>query len=175
MLIYNTSIPDVKLVVPKAFEDERGHFFESFNNKYLVNTFVQDNQSRSFKNVLRGLHYQVNMPQSKLVRVVYGEILDIAVDIRKSSPTYGKWVAEKLSAGNRKQLWIPHGFAHGFITLSEFADVHYKTDQYWYKEHERSIRWNDPDLCIDWNNLHPPILSEKDANACWLKDAEVFE
>lgn len=175
MLICDSIIPDVKIITPKVFKDERGAFFESYNNKYLNYTFVQDNQSRSYRNVLRGLHYQVNFPQGKLVRVVYGEILDVAVDIRRSSPTFGKWVAEKLSADNFKQLWVPHGFAHGFIVLSDFADVHYKTDQYWYKEHERSIRWNDPELGIDWTNQYPPILSEKDASACWLKDAEVFE
>lgn len=175
MIIYNSLIPDIKVVTPKVFEDERGFFFESFNDKYFNNSFVQDNHSRSSKNVLRGLHYQVNLPQGKLVRVVSGEILDVAVDLRKSSPTFGKWVAEKLSATNFKQLWIPPGFAHGFIVLSESADVLYKTDQYWYKEHDRSIRWNDPDLCIDWENSQPPILSEKDATACWFKDAEIFE
>jgi dTDP-4-dehydrorhamnose 3,5-epimerase len=175
MVICNSKLPDVKIVTPKVFSDERGFFFESFNNKFLVNSFVQDNHSHSLKNVLRGLHYQVNKPQGKLVRVVSGEIIDVAVDIRKSSPTFGKWVAEKLSATNYKQLWIPPGFAHGFFVLSDTADVLYKTDEYWYKEYDRSIRWNDPDLCIDWGNWEPPILSEKDSTACWFKDAELFD
>lgn len=177
MVISNvdTKLPGVTLLVPTVFKDERGFFFESFNQKHFVNEFVQDNHSCSEQNVLRGLHYQVVKPQGKLVRAVVGAILDVAVDIRKSSPTFGKHVAVVLSDHNFKQLWIPPGFAHGFVTLTRQAEVLYKTTEYWYKEHDRSIRWNDPDLNIDWRVLDPPTISEKDAAAPFLKDAEIFD
>ena len=174
MNITDTLLPEVKVLIPKVFEDERGFFLESFNQQNFVHTFVQDNHSRSSQYVLRGLHYQVEKPQGKLVRAVKGSILDVAVDIRKSSPTFGKWVAEILSAENFKQLWVPPGFAHGFVVLTKRAEVLYKTTEYWYKEHDRSIRWNDPDLDIDWRVMELPVLSEKDASAPFLKDAEIF-
>ena len=168
MKITPTSIPDVLLVEPKVFGDDRGFFFESFNQKLwteltgLTARFVQDNHSRSARNVLRGLHYQLVRPQGKLVRVVYGEVFDIAVDIRKGSPTFGKWVGENLSAENKRQLWVPEGFAHGFLVLSDFAEFLYKTTDYWYPEHERSIAWNDPDLAIEWPLDGEPVLAAKE-------------
>lgn len=175
MKVTDTILSEVKIYTPNAYEDERGFFFESFNQKHLDYQFVQDNQSCSSQGVLRGLHYQLNKPQGKLVRVVKGTVLDVAVDIRKSSPTFGKWVAEILSEDNRKQLWIPPGFAHGFITLTHKSTFLYKTTDYWYREDERSIRWNDPQLNIDWYAMEYPILSQKDAEAPLLKDAELFE
>jgi len=169
MNVTDTKIPDVKVIEPTVFEDERGFFFESFNHKKFEEaigrkvTFVQDNHSKSSKSVLRGLHYQLPPhAQGKLVRVVQGEVFDVAVDIRKSSPTFGQWVAEVLSAGNKKQLWIPEGFAHGFLTLSDTAEFLYKTTDYYAKECERSIRWNDQTLRIEWPPMKVPILSEKD-------------
>jgi dTDP-4-dehydrorhamnose 3,5-epimerase len=174
MLIEPTKIPDVLLVTPKVFQDSRGYFLESYNNKHLPFNFVQDNQSYSKKNTIRGLHYQVVKPQGKLVRAVKGCILDVAVDIRKDSPTFGKYVAVELSSDNFKQLYIPEGFAHGFSVLSEEAEVLYKTTDYWYKEHDRSINYNDPELNIDWKIEGVPMLSDKDRDAAFLKDAEYF-
>ena len=174
------SIPDVIVIEPKVFGDDRGFFFESFNHAKFeaaigrqVN-FVQDNHSRSMQGVLRGLHYQIQQPQGKLVRVVAGSVFDVAVDLRRSSPTFGKWVGEVLSADNKKQLWIPEGFAHGFVVLSESAEFLYKTTDYWAPEFERSVLWNDTDLNISWPIMTPPLLSGKDANGATLKAAEVF-
>ena len=175
------SIPDVILFEPKVFGDDRGFFFESFNNRVfeqatgLKRSFVQDNHSRSAKNVLRGLHYQIQHPQGKLVRVTEGEVFDVAVDIRKSSPTYGKWVGEMLSSENKKMMWVPEGFAHGFVVISDVAEFLYKTTDYWYLEHERSIVWNDPGIGIQWPIAGAPILAAKDAAAKLLHDAEYFE
>ena len=173
-----TKIPDVWVIEPRVFGDERGFFFEIFNeqafNAATGNTlpFVQDNHSKSARGVLRGLHYQLPpKAQGKLVRVVQGEVFDVAVDIRKDSPTYGQWVAEILSADNKKQLWIPPGFAHGFLTLSDTAEFLYKTTDYWSPEHERAIIWNDPTLNIDWPlNGMQPTLAAKDASAPVLAD-----
>ncbi|WP_303290721.1 dTDP-4-dehydrorhamnose 3,5-epimerase [Marinobacter sp. SS5-14b] len=182
MKVTKLEIPDVILFEPRVFGDERGFFFESFNQRqfeeavgYEVN-FVQDNHSKSAMGVLRGLHYQ--MPphaQGKLVRVVQGEVFDVAVDIRKSSPTFGQWVGATLSAENKQQLWVPPGFAHGFITLSETAEFLYKTTNYYAPESERAIIWNDPDLDIGWPVALEPALSGKDSVAPLFKDAEVFE
>jgi dTDP-4-dehydrorhamnose 3,5-epimerase len=174
------SIPDVMLLEPKVFGDERGFFFESFNHAQFEAAigrpvkFVQDNHSRSVKNVLRGLHYQIQQPQGKLVRVVQGEVFDVAVDIRKSSSTFGQWVGAVLSADNKKQLWVPEGFAHGFVVLSETADFLYKATNYYSPEYERSILWNDFSLGIDWISEGEPRLSVKDAMALKLCDAETF-
>jgi len=157
-----TAIPDVLIIEPKVFGDARGFFFESFNRRQFADLirrnvdFVQDNHSRSARNVLRGLHYQIRNPQGKLVRVVQGEVFDVAVDLRKSSKTFGQWVGEILSAENKRQLWVPEGFAHGFVVMSETAEFLYKTTDYWFPEHERCIRWDDPTLAIDW----PPIISQ---------------
>jgi len=164
-----TAIPDVIVLEPKVFGDERGFFYESYNQKAFQEAtgldvqFVQDNHSKSAKNVLRGLHYQVQQPQGKLVRVVQGEVFDVAVDIRQGSATYGQWVGEILSAANRKQLWIPAGFAHGFLTLSETAEFLYKTTDYYSPAHERCILWNDETLSIRWPLAEVVILSEKDS------------
>lgn len=174
MIIEPTEIPDVLLVTPKVFRDSRGYFLESFNNKHLPFNFVQDNQSFSSKNTIRGLHYQVVKPQGKLVRAIKGRILDVAVDIRKGSSTFGKHIAVELSSDNFKQLYIPEGFAHGFSVLSEEAEVLYKTTDYWYKEYERSLNFNDPELNIDWKIEGLPILSDKDKDAAFLKDVELF-
>ncbi|MBN9377683.1 MAG: dTDP-4-dehydrorhamnose 3,5-epimerase [Chlamydiales bacterium 38-26] len=181
MQIIETTIPDVKIIEPKVFGDERGFFFESFNLKLfrekaqIHDDFVQDNHSRSPQHVLRGLHYQIRQPQGKLVRVVSGEVYDVAVDIRKSSPTFGQWVGVVLSAENKRMLWVPKGFAHGFVVLSQEADFLYKTSDFYDPSSERSILWNDPDLGIEWP-LHgkSPILSAKDQKGSLLKDAEVF-
>lgn len=174
------AIPDVIVIEPKVFGDDRGFFFESFNHAKFeaaigrqVN-FVQDNHSRSMQGVLRGLHYQIQQPQGKLVRVVAGSVFDVAVDLRRNSPTFGKWVGEVLSADNKKQLWIPEGFAHGFVVLSESAEFLYKTTDYWAPEFERSVLWNDTDLNISWPITTTPLLSGKDANGTTLKAAEVF-
>lgn len=174
MIIEPTEILDVLLITPKVFKDSRGYFLESFNNKYLSFSFVQDNQSFSSKNTIRGLHYQVVKPQGKLVRVIKGRILDVAVDIRKGSPTFGKHIAVELSSDNFKQLYIPEGFAHGFSVLSDEAEVLYKTTEYWHKEHDRSINFSDPELNIDWKIEGLPILSDKDRDAVFLKDADLF-
>lgn len=174
------AIPDVLLFEPKVFGNERGFFYESFNQKVFEAAvgrsvhFVQDNHSRSAKGVLRGLHYQIKQTQGKLVRVTHGEVFDVAVDLRKRSPTFGKWVGVHLSDSNRAQLWIPEGFAHGFVVLSENAEFLYKTTDYWAPEHERSLAWNDPALAIDWPLSEPPTLSAKDADAVNLVDAEAF-
>ncbi len=169
------AIPDVMLIEPKVFGDDRGFFFESFNQNQFEAavgkqvTFVQDNHSRSAKNVLRGLHYQIKQPQGKLVRVTAGEVFDVAVDIRKSSPTFGKWVGEILSADNKKQLWVPEGFAHGFVVLSDTAEFLYKTTNYYEPEFERCIAWNDPNLGIDWGIKDEPLISDKDKQGMAFK------
>ena len=174
------AIPDVMLLEPKVFGDDRGFFFESFNQARFESaisrsvTFVQDNHSRSVKNVLRGLHYQIQQPQGKLVRVVSGEIFDVAVDIRKSSPTFGQWVGEILSAENKRQLWVPEGFAHGFVVLSDTAECLYKTTDYYVPEHERCIAWNDPAIGIRWPVVGTPVLSAKDRQGTSLAEAEHF-
>lgn len=180
MKVIQTAIPDLLIIEPKVFGDDRGFFFESFNRRAFAELigrdvdFVQDNHSRSAQNVLRGLHYQIQHPQGKLVRAVQGSVLDVAVDIRRSSPTFGKHVAVELSAENKRMMWIPEGFAHGFVVLSEFAEFLYKTTDYWYPEHERSIRWDDPMLGIDWSIGTSPLLSGKDAQAKSLSESEVF-
>ena len=175
------AIPDVVLIEPDVFGDERGFFMESFNQARFEAAigkpvqFVQDNHSRSVKNVLRGLHYQIQQPQGKLVRVVQGEVFDVAVDLRKSSPTFGKWVGELLSAENKRQLWVPEGFAHGFLVLSEYAEFLYKTTDYYAPAHERCIRWDDPKLAIDWplQGLTPQ-LSGKDQAGASFHEADLF-
>jgi len=179
MNVIRTAIPEVLLFEPKVFGDERGFFFESWNARAFTLAgvraeFVQDNQSRSGRNVLRGLHYQVRQPQGKLVRVVAGEVFDVAVDLRRSSPTFGRWTSALLSAQNKHVVWIPPHFAHGFLVLSEVADCLYKTTDYYAPEHERSIVWNDADLRIEWPLASAPILSAKDAAGKQLRDAEVF-
>lgn len=180
MKVIQTAIPEVLIIEPKVFGDDRGFFFESFNRKKFAELtgcnadFVQDNHSRSAKNVLRGLHYQIQHPQGKLVRVTRGEVFDVAVDIRKNSPTFGKWVGEILSEDNKRQMWIPEGFAHGFVVTSETAEFLYKTTDYWYPEHERCICWDDPDLSITWPIETRPSLSGKDVLGKLLADAEVF-
>ncbi len=181
MQVRRTAIPDVVVVEPKVFGDARGFFFESFNRRKLEAAlgraleFVQDNHSLSARGVLRGLHYQLPNPQGKLVRVVRGEVFDVAVDLRRGSPSFGRWAGEVLSAGNKRQLFIPEGFAHGFLVLSEEAEFLYKTTDYWYQEHERCIRWDDPDLAIAWPLSVAPTISPKDAAARPLRDAVVFE
>ncbi len=180
MNIIPTKISDVLIIEPKVFGDERGFFYESYNEKIFAEKigvktqFVQDNHSRSAQNVLRGLHYQIKQSQGKLVRVVLGEVFDVAVDIRKSSPTFGQWVGCILSETNKRQFWVPPGFAHGFLVLSETADFLYKTTDYYAPEYERSILWNDPDIGINWPIANTPILSTKDKAAQPLKTAEVF-
>lgn len=180
MKVISTKIPDVLIIEPQVYGDDRGFFLESFNaQKFAVETgvtldFVQDNHSRSSKNVLRGLHYQIQQAQGKLVRVVIGEVLDVAVDLRKSSPTFGQWVSCILSAENKKQFWVPPGFAHGFVVLSDSADFLYKTTDYYAPQYERSLLWNDSELGIDWQITEEPILSEKDRTAPPLKAAETF-
>lgn len=175
-----TAIPGVFIIEPKVFGDERGFFFESFNAKAfeaatgVKREFVQDNHSRSARGVLRGLHYQLQQAQGKLVRVTAGEVFDVAVDLRRSSPTFGQWVGEILSAENKRQLWVPEGFAHGFVVLSDYAEFLYKTTDYYAPEHERSIRWDDPDLAINWPFTEAPQLSAKDQAAVSFKDADVF-
>jgi dTDP-4-dehydrorhamnose 3,5-epimerase len=175
-----TAIKDLLIIEPKVFGDDRGFFFESFNKRQFSELigrdveFVQDNHSRSVKNVLRGLHYQIQQPQGKLVRAVQGTVLDVAVDIRKSSPTFGQHVTVELSAENKRMLWIPEGFAHGFVVLSDSAEFLYKTTNYWFPEHERSILWNDPALAINWNLNVEPALSGKDAQGKLFTDAEHF-
>lgn len=181
MNIVKTGIPDVLILEPRVFGDERGFFYESFNQKVwqevtgLETTFVQDNHSRSMRNVLRGLHYQIKQPQGKLVRVVAGEVFDVAVDIRIGSPTFGRWVGVELSAENKHILWIPEGFAHGFLALSEFAEFLYKTTDYWAPQYERTIIWNDPDLAIAWPLQNQPILSDKDSIGLTFKEAVLIE
>ena len=174
------AIPEIVLLEPNVFGDERGFFFESFNQAKFEEiicqqvNFVQDNHSRSAKNVLRGLHYQIQQPQGKLVRVVQGEVFDVAVDIRKSSPTFGQWVGEILSAENKRQLWVPEGFAHGFVTLSATAEFLYKTTNYYAPAFERCIKWDDAELAIDWQVIGAPMVSGKDALGQALSNAEIF-
>ena len=180
MIVTPLAIADVVLIEPKVFGDDRGFFFESFNQDKFESAmgqqlrFVQDNHSRSAKNVLRGLHYQIQRPQGKLVRVVQGAIFDVAVDIRASSPTFGRHVAIELSAANKKILWVPPGFAHGFLTISDTAEVLYKTTDYWAPEFERSIAWNDPALGVAWPLEGMPLLSSKDQQALLLSKSEIF-
>src|SRR5690625_4747394 len=169
MKIIPTAIPDVLLIEPRVFEDERGFFMETWQRQKFAETgidyeFVQDNHSRSTKGTLRGLHYQIHQPQGKLVRVTVGEVFDVAVDLRRSSPTFGKWVGEYLSADNKRMLWVPPGFAHGFYVLSSIAEFQYKCTDYYAPEYERTIQWNDPVVGIEWPLLEnmPPILSDKD-------------
>lgn len=174
------AIPEVVLIEPKVFGDDRGFFFESFNHQQFEEAigrpvkFVQDNHSRSSKGVLRGLHYQLQNPQGKLVRVVNGEVFDVAVDMRRSSPTFGKWVGALLSAENKHQLWVPEGFAHGFVVLSESADFLYKTTDYYTPEHERCVIWNDPRVGVEWPVSEPPRLSMKDLNGLCFDQSEYF-
>ena len=175
------AIPDVVLFEPKVFGDDRGLFFESFNQAQFEAaigrqvTFVQDNHSRSVKQVLRGLHYQIKQPQGKLVRVVAGAVFDVAVDIRRSSPTFGRWVGEVLSAENKRQLWVPEGFAHGFVVLSDVAEFLYKTTDYYAPQHERCLIWNDPAIGIQWPFDGAPVLSGKDRQGVTLDRAECFD
>ncbi|CAH2793360.1 MAG: dTDP-4-dehydrorhamnose 3,5-epimerase (EC [uncultured Caballeronia sp.] len=175
-----TALPEVKIIEPKVFGDARGFFYESFNARDFSEhvesgvEFVQDNHSRSAKGVLRGLHYQIEHAQGKLVRVVEGEVFDVAVDIRKSSPNFGKWVGVNLSDENHRQLWVPPGFAHGFVVLSESAQFLYKTTDYWYQAHERSIVWNDPEIGIEWPVDFEPVLAAKDSAGKRLAEADVF-
>ncbi|MBI6633634.1 dTDP-4-dehydrorhamnose 3,5-epimerase [Pseudomonas paralactis] len=180
MNVIATELPDVLIIEPKVFGDERGFFYESFNAREFEKAsglqlqFVQDNHSRSQKGVLRGLHYQVEHAQGKLVRVTAGEVLDVAVDIRRSSPHFGKWTSVRLSAQNNRQLWIPPGFAHGFVVLSDSAEFLYKTTDYYTPSAERCIRWDDPELNIDWQLTATPTLSAKDQNGKTLKEADLF-
>lgn len=180
MNVVQTALPEVLILEPKVFGDDRGFFYESFNARAfeeatgLKRQFVQDNHSRSAKNVLRGLHYQIQQPQGKLVRVVAGEVFDVAVDIRRNSPNFGKWVGVTLSAENRRQLWVPEGFAHGFVVTSDHAEFLYKTTDYYAPAFERCILWNDPALQIEWPCDGEPILAAKDAQARCLFDAESF-
>ena len=179
MNVVATSIPDVRIVEPRVFSDARGWFFESWNARAfeaagIEATFVQDNQSRSHRGVLRGLHYQVMRPQGKLVRVAAGEVFDAVVDLRASSPTFGRSVGVRLSADDRRMLWVPPGFAHGFLVLSEYADFLYKTTDYWFPEHERTLLWNDPALLIDWPLVGPPTVAAKDAIGKLLAQADLY-
>jgi dTDP-4-dehydrorhamnose 3,5-epimerase len=179
--IIKTETLDALIIEPKVFGDERGFFIESFNQQVwqeltgLKSSFVQDNHSRSTRGVLRGLHYQIKQPQGKLVRVVQGEVFDVAVDIRRSSSTFGKWTGVVLSAENKRQFWVPEGFAHGFLVLSDSADFLYKTTEYYAPEHERCIRWDDPEIGIEWPWRGEPVLSQKDAAAPLLKSSQIFE
>ncbi len=182
MNVRPTAIPDVVVVEPKVFGDARGFFFESFNRRRLEAAlgrsvdFVQDNHSRSARGVLRGIHYQLPNAQAKLVRVIRGEVWDVAVDLRRGSPTFLRWVGETLSAETKRQMWIPEGFGHGFLVLSEDADFVYKTTEYWYPEHEHCIRWDDPELAIAWPTAGaPPVVSAKDAAGRALRDAVLFD
>ena len=179
--VIDTKLDGVKIIEPKAFGDERGFFMESwneeeFNEKVIPVHFVQVNHSRSKKGVIRGLHFQLPPhAQAKLVRCVLGSIFDVAVDIRKSSPTFGQWVGVELTAENKKQLWIPEGFAHGFVALTDYAEVCYKTNEFWSKESEGAVRWNDPTINVQWPNTIEPCLSEKDAAAPFMSEAKLFE
>lgn len=180
MKVAPTAIPEVLILEPQLFTDDRGFFMESFNARAFAKAvgcdvaFVQDNHSRSRRGVLRGLHYQIVQPQGKLVRAATGRVYDVAVDLRKSSATFGRWAGAELSAENRRQLWIPAGFAHGFIVLSDSADFLYKTTDYYAPQHERTVAWNDPDLAIDWPAEVTPVLSAKDAAGAAFHQAEVF-
>jgi dTDP-4-dehydrorhamnose 3,5-epimerase len=176
-----TLLGDVLVLAPKVFGDERGFFFESFNQRRFDDaigrrvSFVQDNHSRSVRNVLRGLHYQVKQPQGKLLRVIAGEIFDVAVDLRRSSPTFCRWASVVLSADNKRQIWSPEGFAHGFLVLSEYAEVLYKTTDYWAPEHERCLLWNDSRLAISWPLTSDPVLSSKDRQGLALQASQLFD
>lgn len=180
MKITPTTLPDVKILEPQIFKDERGFFFESYNQKTLAEEagihahFVQDNHSRSAKDVLRGLHYQLGHPQSKLVRVVSGKVFDVAVDLRQSSPTFGQWTGIELSADNHRMVWIPKGFAHGFLVLSETAELLYKTTDFYDPSTEHCLRWDDPSTAIEWPIHNAPIISTKDQQGNFLSDAELF-
>ena len=180
MQVTATNLPEVLIIEPKVFGDARGFFLESFNAKVFAETtgvdltFVQDNHSRSQQGVLRGLHYQIQQPQGKLVRVVRGAVFDVAVDVRRSSPRFGQWVGVELTEDNHRQLWVPPGFAHGFLVLSASADFLYKTTDYYAPEHERCVRWNDPAIGIDWPLQGHPLLSVKDQAGVLLEHAEVF-
>lgn len=181
MDISPTRIPDVWVLTPKVFGDDRGYFLETFRASHFRERgvdveFVQDNQSKSGQGILRGLHYQLEFPQGKLVRVLSGEVFDVAVDIRRSSPTFGQWVGEILSADNKKQLWVPPGFAHGFYVTSGSAEIAYKCTEYYHPEDDHSLLWNEPAIGIDWPLVTPdPVLSDKDRNARSLEDAALFE
>jgi len=179
MNVLETSLPGVLIIEPKVFGDSRGFFYESWNARAfeaagIHASFVQDNNSRSARNVLRGMHYQIKQPQGKLVRVTLGEVFDVVVDLRRSSPTFGKWEGVRLSAENKRMLWIPPGFAHGFLVVSEHADFLYKTTDYWMPEHERTVAWNDPDLAIDWPLQGAPVVSAKDAKGTPFAQAETY-
>ena len=180
MKVTPTEIPDLLILEPRVFGDDRGFFFESFNARRFAEltglnpVFVQDNHSRSARGVLRGLHYQIRQAQGKLVRVVAGEVWDVAVDLRRGSPSFGQWQGAHLSADNKRQLWIPEGFAHGFVVLSESAEFLYKTTDYYAPEHQRCIAWNDSDLAIDWCYPGEPVLSDKDRAGGFFRDAELF-
>lgn len=181
MKVTPSNLPDVLIIEPRVFADERGFFYESYNERAfaevanITDRFVQDNHSRSIKSVLRGLHYQIFRPQGKLVRVTAGEVYDVVVDIRRGSPQFGKWVATMLSAENKRMLWVPVGFAHGFLVTSDYVEFQYKTTDYWAPQFERCIRWDDPHLAIPWPFEDTPRLSAKDRAAPLFKDAEVFE
>jgi dTDP-4-dehydrorhamnose 3,5-epimerase len=180
MQVIPAAIPDVLIIEPKVFGDARGFFLESWNERAFLKAgikarFVQDNHSRSARNVVRGLHYQIKQPQGKLIRVTAGEVFDVAVDIRRSSPTFGKWIGNKLSGENKLMMWIPPGFAHGFSVLSEYAEFLYKTTDYYSPEYERTILWNDPDLAVSWQVSGEPLLSAKDRAGIPFKKAEVFD
>jgi dTDP-4-dehydrorhamnose 3,5-epimerase len=180
MNVIQSSLPGVLIIEPRVFGDARGYFFESFNARQFAEltgarvSFVQDNHSRSARGVLRGLHYQVKQPQGKLVRVIAGEVFDVAVDLRSSSPNYGQWTGNVLSSENRRHVWIPAGFAHGFLVLSESAEFLYKTTDYWAPQYERCIRWDDPELDIRWPLNAPPVVSSKDAQGMAFPAAEEF-
>jgi dTDP-4-dehydrorhamnose 3,5-epimerase len=180
MKVTPTALPEVLLLEPAVFGDDRGFFMESYNARRFREAtgieaeFVQDNHSRSVRGVLRGIHYQVVRPQGKLVRVAAGRVFDVAVDLRRSSPRFGRWVGVELSDRNNHQLWVPPGFGHGFLVLSDSADFLYKTTEYWYREHDRSLRWNDPALAIDWPLAGEPLLAAKDAAAPLIAGAEVY-
>ncbi|ROH88276.1 dTDP-4-dehydrorhamnose 3,5-epimerase [Pseudomethylobacillus aquaticus] len=181
MQITQTSLPGVLLITPRVFGDARGFFYESFNQRAFAEatgvtaTFVQDNHSRSAQHVLRGLHYQIRQPQGKLVRATQGEVFDVAVDLRRASPSFGQWYGVNLSAENKQMLWIPPGLAHGFLVLSESAEVQYKTTDYYAPDHERSLRWNDPAIGIDWPLSAMPVLSAKDEQGMLMAQAELFD
>lgn len=181
MQVIQTAIPDVLILEPKVFGDDRGFFFESFNQQTFEKLtgvkahFVQDNHSKSAANVLRGLHYQIQQPQGKLVRVAVGEVFDVAVDLRRQSSTFGQWVSAILSAENKRQMWVPPGFAHGFLVLKDDTEFLYKTTDYYAPQFERCVRWDDLEIGIDWPLLAPPILSAKDKSGLDLSNAEVFE
>lgn len=175
-----TELPEVLLIEPRVFGDDRGFFFESWNARDfaaagIAEPFVQDNHSRSARGVLRGLHYQIRQPQGKLVRVLSGEIFDVAVDLRRSSPRFGQWTGVSLTAASHQSLWVPAGFAHGFCVISEFAEVLYKTTDFYAPEFERAVLWNDPDIGITWPLAGTPLLSGKDQQASRLRDAELFD